>query len=224
VGTERVDSEDVARYLQEHPDFFEQYEEILSQIHVAHPHGGKAIALSDRQVLSLRERGKLLESKLAELLQFGEENDAIGEKMHRLSLALLGATDADALLGALYYNLREDFAIPHASLRAWGLRAERPEAAPVSDEIRQYAASLSQPFCGPSGNAEIAGWFGEAAPHVRSVAHMALRERGVAGAQGACIGLLALGSEDVMRFYPEMGTVYLQRLGELASASLARFL
>jgi len=39
-----------------------------------------------------------------------------------------------------------------------------------------------------------------------------------------CFGMLALGSEDVMRFYPEMGTLYLKRLGELAGASLARFL
>ena len=53
---------------------------------------------------------------------------------------------------------------------------------------------------------------------MRSVAQMALRDE----AKG-CIGMLTLGSEDVMRFYPEMGTLYLQRLGELASASLLRY-
>ena len=30
-----------------------------------------------------------------------------------------------------------------------------------------------------------------------------------------------MASEDAQRFYPEMGTLYLQRLGELAAASLA---
>jgi uncharacterized protein YigA (DUF484 family) len=35
--------------------------------------------------------------------------------------------------------------------------------------------------------------------------------------------MLVLGSEDVLRFYPEMGTLYLKRLGELASAALLRF-
>jgi len=34
--------------------------------------------------------------------------------------------------------------------------------------------------------------------------------------------LLALASEDAQRFYPEMGTLYLQRLGEVAAASLLR--
>jgi uncharacterized protein YigA (DUF484 family) len=35
-------------------------------------------------------------------------------------------------------------------------------------------------------------------------------------------GLLALASEDPQRFYPEMGTLYLRRLGEIAAAGLMR--
>jgi uncharacterized protein YigA (DUF484 family) len=88
---------------------------------------------------------------------------------------------------------------------------------PVGEQLKRYAASLSQPFCGPSGDAEAAAWFGESASHIRSVAHMALRDR-------ECFGMLALGSEDVLRFYPEMGTLYLKRMGDLASAALLRFL
>jgi uncharacterized protein YigA (DUF484 family) len=34
------------------------------------------------------------------------------------------------------------------------------------------------------------------------------------------VGLLALGSEEPERFYPEMGTLYLGRIGELAAAAL----
>jgi uncharacterized protein YigA (DUF484 family) len=230
-----MDSERVARYLQENPGFFEQYADLLSEIHIPHSRGGPAISLADRQVVTLRERNKLLEAKLAELLQFGEENDAIGEKMHRLATVLLCAADLDALLGSLYYNLREDFAVPHAALRVWGGRdaggrdavgrdtGARPEFSQVGEDLKQFSASLAQPFCGPDTN-EAAEWFGEAAQHVRSVAFMPLREAGAGGTEGACIGMLALGSEDVLRFYPDMGTVYLKRLGELASAGLARFL
>ncbi len=36
--------------------------------------------------------------------------------------------------------------------------------------------------------------------------------------------MLALASEDAARFYPEMGTLYLARLGELLSAALRRYL
>ena len=216
-------ADDVARYLRENPTFFETHADMLADISVPHPHGGRAIPLSDRQMLSLREKSRALESRLTELLQIGEENDAIGEKMHRLTLALLSAPDWQSLLSVLYLHLREDFAVPHAALRVWGAQqppevpADSPEFRPVGEQLRRYAAGLSQPFCGPSGGAEAAAWFGESASHVRSVAHMVLRDR-------ECFGMLALGSEDVLRFYPEMGTLYLRRMGDLAGAALLRFL
>jgi hypothetical protein len=216
-------ADEVARYLRENPTFFETHADMLAEISVPHPHGGRAIPLSDRQMLSLREKSRALESRLTELLQIGEENDAIGEKMHRLTLALLVAPDWQSLLSVLYLHLREDFSVPHAALRVWGARqpveipADSPEFRPVGEQLKRYAGSLTQPFCGPSGGAEAAAWFGESAPHVRSVAHMALRDR-------ECFGMLALGSEDVLRFYPEMGTLYLRRMGDLAGAALLRFL
>ena len=126
------------------------------------------------------------------------------------------------------FNLREDFSIPHVALRIWGLpprdlEADRAEYAAVSDQLKAHAAALAHPFCGPDGNAEAAEWFGEAAAHVRSVAHIALRETGVGAGSGACIGMLAMGSEDTERFYPGMGILYLSRLGELAGSALSRF-
>jgi uncharacterized protein YigA (DUF484 family) len=36
------------------------------------------------------------------------------------------------------------------------------------------------------------------------------------------LGLLALASEDPQRFYPEMGTLYLRRLGDIAAAAIQR--
>src|SRR4051812_35499415 len=114
-----MDAESVARYLENNPVFFEQYSDLLSRITVGHPHDDRTIPLADRQVLALRERNRALETKLAELIQFGEENDAISEKMHRLCVALLAAADVDTLFAALYYNLLEDFAVPHTALRAW---------------------------------------------------------------------------------------------------------
>src|SRR3954462_3753994 len=104
-----MDDEAVARYLKENPAFFEQHGELLSEVSVPHPHGGAAISLSDRQMRTLRERNPQLEARLAELLQCGEENDVLGEKMHRLAVVLVAAASLDALLDALHFNLREDF-------------------------------------------------------------------------------------------------------------------
>jgi len=214
-------AEDVVRYLQDHPGFFEEYAEVLAQIYIPHPHGGRAIPIAERQILTLREKSKMLEGKLAELIQFGEENDVIGEKMQRLCLALISAGDMQGTLQALYYNLREDFAVPHAVVRVWHAGIGTPsgsEFTPVSDELRQYAAGLEHPYCGVSNNAEVASWFGEAAAQLRSFACVPLRD-GM-----AYVGMLAFASEDPTRFYPEMGTLYLERLGELSSAALLRYL
>ena len=210
-------AEDVARYLEENPIFFEDHAEMLGRIHVPHPHGGQAIPLSDRQVLGLREKTRALEGKLSELIQFGEENDVISERVHRLAVAMLAARTLPTLLHELYFNLREDFAVPHAGLRLWRGAGELPEFRPVSDALREYAAELDAPFCGPNANFEAAGWFADAAPHIRSVAFMPLREL------DQTFGMLALASEDLLRFYPEMGTLYLKRMGEMASAALLRF-
>ena len=210
-----MNDDEVAQYLRDHPVFFEDHLELLTQIQLPNPHGGQAIALSDRQVQALREENRALKAKLQELIEFAEENDAITGKMHALVLSQLPTASLGELLAALHGGLREGLSVPQTALRIWGGRegagdAEgRDEFAPVSDEFKQYASGLSQPFC---------GWFGESASQVRSVAHIPLRD-----AAGACIGLLALGSEDVLRFYPEMGTVYLQRLGELTGAALRRF-
>jgi uncharacterized protein YigA (DUF484 family) len=64
----------------------------------------------------------------------------------------------------------------------------------------------------------VLGWFGERGSHVRSLALVSLR-RGT-----ETFGLMALGSEEPQRFYPEMGTLYLERIGEVAAAALNRTL
>lgn len=214
-----MNPEQIARYLKDHPEFFENYAEQMADIHVPHPHGGRAIPISERQMLALRDKNRLLEEKLRELIRFGEENDTIAEKIHRLSLAMMAARDLAALLYALSFHLREDFAVPQVAVRVWGLPAgsrDLPELAAASDDVKAIGASLTHPYCGVHVVDEVLGWFGEMGSHLRSFAMVPLRQDGTRG-------LLVLASEDSSRFYPEMGTLYLSRLGELAGAALARF-
>src|SRR5690349_1401120 len=209
--------EEVAVWLKEHPEFFEHYAEQISHITIPHPHGGRAIPISERQTLTLREKAKQLEGKLRELIQFGEENDAIGDKVHRIATALLAASDIRGALNAVYLSLREDFAVPHVALRVWrsSNHSDLPEFKPASEASREFAASLANPHCSAHAMVDTAGLFGEAAAHLRSFSYVPLRD-------SETFGLLALASEDPQRFYPEMGTLYLKRIGELISASLAR--
>ncbi|TXI16471.1 MAG: DUF484 family protein [Nitrosomonas sp.] len=211
--------EQVAQYLQEHPQFFNEYADLLADIQISHPQDHKVISLNERQIISLRERNHVLQDKLLELISFGEENDAISEKMHRLVIALLSVSTLDELLTALYFSLKEDFVVPLVALRLWNISVsgERNiEFSSVSEDVRTIAESLAQPYCGNHIAAEIKQWFGDSAEHLNSFAMIPLNST-------QTIGLLVLGSPDVERFYPEMGTLHLKRLGELVSTGIARY-
>ena len=211
-----MDAKDVAQFLKANPQFFDQNPQLLESIHVPHPHGSRAIPLTERQIISLREKLRLLETKLGEFVRFGEDNDAIGEKVHRLSLALLGAGGFASAANALYFHLREDFAVPHVALRVWvAAQPGAAESAPVEAELQDKAAAMGAPQCGPAAGNPFLPWFREAEAHVRSIALVPL-------GQTRTIGLLALGSEDPQRFFAEMGTLYLRRIGELAAGALAK--
>jgi uncharacterized protein YigA (DUF484 family) len=215
----KLSAEDVALYLQDHPQFFAEYADVLANIQVPHPHGDRAIPISERQIVDLREKNRVLQDKLSELVRFGEENGALTEKMHRLAVVLLKFTSLTDVLHGLNYNLREDFFVPHMTMRLWGIVAKEeqaPELTQTGPDIPGLAESLLHPYCGPHVLEEIRGWFGEEADRLRSFAMVPLRN-------GRTIGLLVLGSEDSQRFYPGMGTIYLAQLGELVSAALHRF-
>ncbi|WP_126444042.1 DUF484 family protein [Sulfuricystis multivorans] len=213
-------AKDVAQYLKDHPDFFNQYAELLAQISIPDPHGGRAVSITERQIGALRDQVRRLEGKLAELLRFGEENDVLSAKTHRLAVALARCGDSASVFLVLYAHLGGGFAIPHVAVRLWDVpgNPEALEFQPVSAAAKDYVRELKYPYCGASSWADVEDWFGEDGKGVRSLAIVPLRD------EETTFGMLALGSEEPERFYPGMGTVYLERIGELASAALTRTL
>ncbi len=194
-------ADDVAQYLLDNPRFFEDRAEMLSQINLPHPHGGRTISLSERQLLTLRERVKELEKKLHDLLEFARENDALQLKVHQFNSALFGPHDRATLQSLIMRNLRDIFAIPHVAMHLW-------KDEPPSAEVLAFADEHRQPVCTHHAIHDTLGWFGETGEHLRSFAYLPLR------AHDQTIGLLILASEDKERFYPEMGTLFLQRIAE----------
>ena len=216
-----IDSQAVAEYLRAHPEFFEEHAEWLASVKIAHPHEGHAIPLAERQLVSLREKNRHLETKLAELLRYGGSNDLIGDKLHRVTLALFAAPEIDTSLEVIYHSMHIDFDVPRAAIRLWGAVPEdayQAEFTPVSPEMREYAASLAEPYCGPLAVLESQSWLEEEGGILSSFAYLPLRtpER--------TIGLVALGSSDSTRFTSDMGTHFLMRLAEVASMAIARYL
>ena len=212
--------EHIAEFLTRHPNFFNDFPTLLADLHIPHPHGTHAVSMSERQLIAMRDKVRMLENKLAELIQFGEENDGISERLHALTLALVTASQPQDIVAALAIHLRDGFAVPHHALRVWTLTGEPMPGLdqPVSQAARDAVAAMPHPVCGPLAVSEASDWFGELAPHLRAFACIPLRP----AAMAAPIGLLVLASEEAKRFYPGMGTLYLDRLSQLVAAALVR--
>jgi hypothetical protein len=150
-------------------------------------------------------------------VQFGEDNDLISDRLHRITLAMMAARDLPQLLQALYHNLQEDFGVPGVALRLWwaGAEAGGPELEEISEEARVFADSLSNPYFSERAMFESGAWFRPSLGELQSFAYLPLRAE-------RPFGVLALASTDPKRFTQDMGTLYLVRLGELTSMALRR--
>mmetsp|Transcript_21415 Transcript_21415/g.52819 ORF Transcript_21415/g.52819 Transcript_21415/m.52819 type:complete len:180 (+) Transcript_21415:372-911(+) len=176
----------------------------------------------------LRDKIKGLELRIIEMIRNGQDNVAIADRLHRWTLAVMRAAGKPAALPeVLLAELRHQFMIPQAGLRLWGVAAEHEAlefAASVSADVKSFAASLSQPYCGVNSGFEAARWLGlsESGGTATSLALIPLSLAQVHA--GKPFGLLVLGSPDPTRYTAEMGTDFLTRVGEIASAGLAGLL
>src|SRR5205823_8506753 len=207
-----MDVNAVAEYLKQNPQFFEDYADMIAEIFVPHPHGGHAIPIAERQIVTLREKNHELESKLRELIRFGSENEMTGEKVHRSTLALFAAPDLETTLAVIYHSLKEDFSVPEVAARLWGKVPDGsylPELAATSPELRDYASQLAGPHCGPSPPFESGEWF-ERGGLLASFASMPLRTT-------TTFGLLILAGTDPRRIPACTGTNILMRRAEHAT-------
>lgn len=222
MGVQGITEADIANYLVNTPGFFERQAELLASIRLASPHGTRAVSLQERQMEMLRERIKGLEHKIIEMIRAGQENVAIADRLHRWTRAIMLAGDPRDLPSVLVSELTRQFMVPQAAVRVWGVapqHADIAEAQDVSEDVRQLARSLSLPFCGLNSGTDAVRWL-EDSHTVASMAMVPLRH----GPGEGCFGLLVLGSPDPTRYSADMGTDFLMRIGELASASLARLL
>ena len=218
-----ITEDDIAHYLGNTPDFFQRHAELLAAVQFTSPHSHRAVSLQERQAEMLREKIKLLEQRIMEMIRNGNDNVILSDKILRWAQGLFMATNAAALPARVVSEVQTQFAVPQVGLRLWGLAPEHaglPEAQGVSEDARVFASSLMEPFCGLNTGFEAVQWLADPAG-VSSVALIALRNT-EAGANTPAFGLLVLASGDAQRFTSGMGTEFLARIGDIASAALSR--
>ncbi|KZT15726.1 MULTISPECIES: DUF484 family protein [Acidovorax] len=220
-----ITEDDIAQFLTNTPGFFERHAEVLASVQITSPHGARAVSLQERQAEMLREKIKGLEQRIMEMVRNSNENAAIAHKVHQWTSSLLEVRDPFDLPQAVVDGVRTLFDVPQAAVRVWEVAAPYIDAdftQGASEDARAFASSLTMPFCGPNLGFEPAGWLAqESGEPAQSLALLPLRAGAIDSATPA-FGLLVLGSHDPQRFDATMGTDFLSRMAELASAALLR--
>lgn len=214
----------IGEYLVAHPEFFERHPGVLVRLKLPQQRGGAAISLVERQVLVLREKHAALERKLRELIENGRTNDAIADRIHRLSRRLLRARDFAGVITALETSLREDFGASRwvTLITETGLPGlagcHGPHLRTVarqSSELRIFESFFesARPRSGQIRDTQRDYLFGADGGQVGSTVLIPLGER-------AALGLLAIASHDTERYLPTMSTDFLVRIGEIVTEAL----
>ncbi|CAM2191166.1 DUF484 family protein [Paraburkholderia kururiensis] len=168
-----MNDREVADYLLANPDFFTEHAELLATIRLGNPHGKAAVSLQERQMEMLRDKNKLLERRLAELLRYGHENDSIAAKFNRWTTRVISERDPYALPRTIADNLRDVFDVPQAALRVWDVAeqyAQADFARHTGEEVRIFANSLAAPYCGANTGFEAAQWLAASAASTAAAA------------------------------------------------------
>ncbi|MAN52467.1 MULTISPECIES: DUF484 family protein [Marinimicrobium] len=218
----QLTDEQVAQYLEAHPDFFVQHRKLLADLELPHE-SGPAVSLVERQVSVLRERNMDMRHRLSKLLDNARENDKLFDKTKRLVLALLEGRDMGDIIDALCFSFDQDFNIHYTSILLFGHEDRVPssQARVVTiGEARQHIAPLlknNRAMCGTLGEGELQFLFGDNAHQIGSVATVPL-------VHGNAYGLLAIGNRDPHYYRSSMGTLFLGYIAEVLNRLLPEHL
>ncbi len=207
--------------IRENSDILQRHPELLAVLEVPHE-TGKAVSLIERQVGVLREKIQMQDDRLRELMDVARDNERLAQSRHGLALNLLSSHDLDDVVSTVLDVLSNQLAADFAVVKLFSDDQSRIDLSSglfvdASDEaLNAFKTMLEHKntVCGKATKEQKNFLFGEIADSIKSVAIIPL----VAGAN---LGLIGLGSNDVNRFNPSMGTDFLAQIGELISASLA---
>ena len=209
---DEIGEELIVAYLDSHPEFFERHQDLVARLHIPHGAGG-AVSLVQHQVSVLRTQLDTERRRLAHLIARAREYESLSSRLHGLILQLIAASDLQRITAVLRDALRKEFKAEAVTLKLFPVGADEAEGDPIVTAFREFLGR-KHALCGPLDAERNTALFGNHGDAVQSAALIPIRARGGSG-------VLGIGSADADRFRPEMGTDFLDRLGEIVSQRLA---
>ncbi|MCH8228276.1 MAG: DUF484 family protein [Proteobacteria bacterium] len=211
----------VATYLRKNPEFLKEFPDVLETLHLNH-NSGVAVSLIERQVEQLRRKNESLNRQLNQLVQVAAENEQLMTRLHQLTLELMLISSRKEFFTHLGNSLLHDFNADILQICLFDQDIAREAGKDVKHlcaddpEMEAFQAHLDKDrsVCGRLGESKLEFLFGSKARWVQSTALVPLGEKGEHG-------MMAIGSSDDARFYPGMGTLFLDLLANVIASSLA---
>ena len=117
--TNPITEDDIANYLANTPDFFERHAELLASVHLTSPHSKRTVSLQERQAQMLRDKIKLLEHRLMDMIRHGNENALLSDRLLRWAGSLFTTTDQDVMPEQIAGQIKEKFSVPQVGIKVW---------------------------------------------------------------------------------------------------------
>jgi uncharacterized protein YigA (DUF484 family) len=208
----------VSKFLRQNPDFLEKEPSLLKDLELSHA-SGPAISLIEKQVHYLRGQNESLEQRLNQLIQIAADNEKLMSRLHQLTLELMSMGDLPSFFDRLCEAMLSEFKADILNITLFDLKIEAGPKTPMfhihrdDPELQQFQEHLDkgQSICGRLNRNKRDHLFGSRAQWVESTALVPIGND----------GMLAIGSSDPARFYPGMGTHFLDLLAEVVSARLS---
>lgn len=215
----------VAKFLRKHPNFLKKNPEVLESQQLLH-NSGVAASLIERQVKMLREKNEELNRQLNRLIQVASENEQLMSRLHQLTIELMAIPDLSDFFGHLSEKLMEDFNADIFKVCLFGSAPVVIEDESLAESVRLISREdgdvqkfhdqldKGETVCGRHSQTKLEFLFDSRARWVQSTALLPLGKKGEHG-------LMAIGSSDPARFYPGMGTLFLELLADVVCTKLA---
>ncbi|HJL65498.1 MAG: DUF484 family protein [Arenicellales bacterium] len=217
--------EDIADYLRNHQDYFERYPDVLGLLRVPSARRGDIASFAERQVDALRLDRQSLVQQFEGLVENARLNERREEIIQKVAIAAAAADDPGAAFKEIPALLAEQFQVDFVTLRCSGPSEHSdhyPEVCSPDDPALQAAlerVSQGRGVCDDRLPAQIQDFlFADRASEVSSCALAPLVAR------GKVCGVIGFGTLQTDRFQPTMGTLYLDRLGEIIGSALERLI
>lgn len=217
----QIDEKSVINWLEKNPDIFQRHPELLEFIELSHSNSTNTSSLIERQVSRLRVKNLDIARKIHQMTQNALENEELMGKLHKLSLALGETDNLVDFFQLLRDELKNRFNADHVYIGLFADQLNTDDQLPLSilqndnPELSPFHTVLEdgQTSCGRLAHEKLQFLFGRDNP-IRSTALVPIGARGE-------FGMLAIGSENPGRFFPGMGTMFLELLSETISHRLS---